>query len=75
MVIRIYSLLADGIMNEAGYNYLFDYSQKSVVNTIDIIAAVSYLTNVITSGNSATGEDGFSGAIYPTTVSYSTLLN
>ena len=63
-------------MNEAGYNYLFDYSQNSVVNTIDIIAAVSYLTNVITSGNSATtGEDGFSGAIYPTTVSYSTLLN
>ena len=43
MIIRIYSLLADGIMNEAGYNYLFDYSQNSVVNTIDIIAAASYI--------------------------------
>jgi len=43
MIILIYSLLADGIMNEAGYNYLFDYSQKSVVNTIDIITAASYI--------------------------------
>jgi len=43
MIILSYSLLADGIMNEAGYNYLFDYSQKSVVNTIDIITAASYI--------------------------------
>jgi predicted outer membrane repeat protein len=35
----------------------------------------SNLTNVTISGNSATGEDGFGGAIYHTTVSYSTLLN
>jgi len=43
MIILIYSLLADGIMNETGYNYLFDYSQNSVVNTIDIITAASYI--------------------------------
>ena len=42
MIILIYSLLTDGIMNEEGYNYLFDYSHTSVVNTIDIVAEASY---------------------------------
>ena len=43
MIILIYSLLVDGIMNEEEYNYLFDYSHTSVVNTIDIVAASSYI--------------------------------
>jgi len=42
MIILIYSLLADGIMNEEGYNYLFDYSYTSVVNTINIVTVASY---------------------------------
>ena len=43
MIILIYSLLVDGIMNDEGYNYLIDYSHTSVVNTIDIVAAASYI--------------------------------